>query len=122
MVKRSALITFAIAAALGALMFAIERELLLPVVAGALGGGLSWAVGFTQGRRHGWHEAQHYHAVGMLQVAANHLERILAEAPEDLDGRDEELRQHLQRHYRETRELLSVAEPPPQPPRGVNGL
>jgi len=58
----------------------------------------------------------------MLQVAANHLERILAEAPEDLDGRDEELRQHLQRHYRETRELLSVASPPPTPPRGVNGL
>jgi len=122
MVKPNIVITLTIAAGLGLIMFAIAPALIVPVVGGALGGGVAFTAGLAQGRRRGWYEAQHYHAVGMLQVAANHLERILAEAPEDLDGRDEELRQHLQRHYRETRELLSVASPPPTPPRGVNGL
>lgn len=116
---RSLVPTLLIMAGMAFFMADVRPELVLPVIIGSLGGGLAWMVGFTQGRRRGWFEAQHHHAVQMLHVASRHLERVLASAPEDLEDDEQELLEHLQAHYQQTQELLADAGPAPRPPRGV---
>lgn len=99
--------TLLIATALAVIVGQANPDLVLPVAAGALGGGFSWWFGFTQGRRRGRVETELAHARRMLGTFSAFAERALAAAPEDLDEDGEAMREDLQQRYQQAQKLLA---------------
>jgi hypothetical protein len=87
-------------------------ELVVPVLAGTLGGAVAWWLGFEQGRQRGRLDEHNVHAREVLEAYAVTVEGLLASAPDDLDDVGQAVRANLQRRYQEARQML--AELPPE--------
>lgn len=112
MIRRSIQPVLLIATALALLAGQVDEAIVLPALAGLLGGTFSWALGFHQGRRHGWALAQRWQARRVLEAFTHAAEQTLANAPDDLDEQGEARRDELQRHYHEAQEQLAQLEDP----------
>lgn len=89
-------------------------QLVVPVIIGALGGGLSSAYGYEQGRAHGrklgrW-EFEHELIIDAARAFVLGAEQALAAAPEDLDEETEQMRRRLQRDYHMATQILAEDE------------